>query len=53
MLKRKKIKNLIKKYSEFINYPIKLYVSKHVSEEVYDNKEKKVTKQKLQKQKLK
>jgi heat shock protein beta len=29
-----KIKNLIKKYSEFINYPIKVYISKDVREEV-------------------
>jgi len=27
-----KIKNLVKKYSEFINYPIKLYLSKDVKE---------------------
>ena len=29
-----KIKNLVKKYSEFINYPIKLYLSKDVRETV-------------------
>ena len=29
-----KIKNLVKKYSEFINYPISLYVSKEVRETV-------------------
>jgi heat shock protein beta len=29
-----KIKNLVKKYSEFINYPISLYMSRTVSEEV-------------------
>jgi len=29
-----KIKNLVKKYSEFINYPIKLYMSKDVREQV-------------------
>jgi heat shock protein beta len=29
-----KIKNLVKKYSEFINYPIKVYTSKDVREEV-------------------
>ena len=29
-----KIKNLVKKYSEFINYPIKLYVSKDVRETI-------------------
>lgn len=29
-----RIKNLVKKYSEFINYPIKLYLSKDVKETV-------------------
>ena len=29
-----KIKNLVKKYSEFINYPISLYTSREVQEEV-------------------
>jgi len=29
-----KIKNLVKKYSEFINYPIKVFMSKDVKEEV-------------------
>jgi len=29
-----KIKNLVKKYSEFINYPISLYTSREVTEEV-------------------
>jgi len=29
-----KIKNLVKKYSEFINYPIKVYMSKDVKEQV-------------------
>lgn len=29
-----KIKNLVKKYSEFINYPIELYLSKDVREQV-------------------
>jgi heat shock protein beta len=29
-----KIKNLVKRYSEFINYPIKLYSSKQVDEQV-------------------
>lgn len=32
-----KIKNLVKKYSEFINYPIYLYVSKEVRREVEDD----------------
>ena len=35
-----KLKNLIMKYSEFINYPIKLYISKKVSEEIEDGEEK-------------
>lgn len=29
-----RIKNLVKKYSEFINYPISLYTSHEVTEEV-------------------
>lgn len=29
-----KIKNIVKRYSEFINYPIKLYLSKDVKEQV-------------------
>jgi heat shock protein 90kDa beta len=33
-LEQDKIKNLIKKYSEFINYPIKIYTSKEVKEQV-------------------
>ena len=33
-LEEDKIKNLVKKYSEFINYPISLYCSKTVSEQV-------------------
>lgn len=35
-VEQEKVKNLVKKYSEFINYPIKLYVSKDVREEVPD-----------------
>ena len=35
-----KLKNLIMKYSEFINYPIKLHISKKVSEEIDDEEEK-------------
>jgi len=31
-LEQDKIKNLVKKYSEFINYPIKLYISKETKE---------------------
>jgi heat shock protein beta len=31
-----KIKNLVKKYSEFINYPIYIYLSKEVRKEVED-----------------
>jgi heat shock protein beta len=33
-LEQDKIKNLVKKYSEFINYPIYLYLSKEVHKEV-------------------
>jgi heat shock protein beta len=33
-LEQDKIKNLVKKYSEFINYPIRLYLSKEVHKEV-------------------
>jgi heat shock protein beta len=29
-VEQEKIKNLVKKYSEFINYPIRLFVSKDV-----------------------
>lgn len=47
-LEQDKIKNLIKKYSEFINYPIKVYTSKDVKEQVPvdtpENKDFKVTK---------
>jgi HSP90 family molecular chaperone len=32
-----KIKNLVKKYSEFINYPISLYVSRQEEIEVLDD----------------
>lgn len=36
-VEQEKIKNIVKKYSEFINYPISLYVSKDVKETVpYD-----------------
>ena len=33
-VEQEKIKNLVKKYSEFIGYPIKLYLSKDVREQV-------------------
>jgi len=33
-VEQERIKNLVKKYSEFINYPIKLYLSKDVREQV-------------------
>ena len=33
-IEQDKIKNLVKKYSEFINYPIKIYTSKEVKEQV-------------------
>lgn len=35
-VEQEKIKNLVKRYSEFINYPIKLYLSKDVKETVED-----------------
>ena len=34
-----KIKNLVKKYSEFIQYPIKLFISKEVRKQVEDEEE--------------
>ncbi len=34
-----KIKNLVKKYSEFIQYPIKLFVSKEIRKQVEDDEE--------------
>ena len=37
---QEKLKNLVKKYSEFINYPIKLYISKDVKEQVPVEEEK-------------
>ena len=40
-VEQEKIKNLVKKYSEFINYPIKLYLSKDVREQVPVEEEKK------------
>jgi heat shock protein beta len=39
-VEQEKIKNLVKKYSEFINYPIKLYLSKDVREQVPVEEEK-------------
>ena len=38
-VEQEKIKNLVKKYSEFINYPIKLYLSRDVREEVEEEEE--------------
>jgi heat shock protein beta len=38
-VEQEKIKNLVKRYSEFINYPIKLYVSKDVQKEVPEESE--------------
>ena len=34
-----KIKNLVKKYSEFIQYPIKLFISKEIRKQVEDDEE--------------
>ena len=39
-VEQERIKNLVKKYSEFINYPIKLYLSKDVREQVPDEDDK-------------
>merc|ERR1719420_2902804 len=39
-VEQERIKNLVKKYSEFINYPIKLYLSKDVREQVPVEEEK-------------
>jgi heat shock protein beta len=38
-VEQEKVKNLVKKYSEFINYPIKLYLSKDVRETVEEEEE--------------
>lgn len=38
-VEQEKIKNLVKKYSEFINYPIKLYLSKDVKETVEEEED--------------
>jgi heat shock protein 90kDa beta len=39
-VEQERVKNLVKKYSEFINYPIKLYLSKDVREQVPVEEEK-------------
>lgn len=39
-VEQERLRNLVKKYSEFINYPIKLYLSKDVREQVPVEEEK-------------
>jgi len=38
-LKKKKLKDLIKKHSEFISFPIELWVEKSTEKEVEDDEE--------------
>lgn len=47
-VEQEKIKKLVKKYSEFINYPIRLYLSKDVREEVEVPPEEKPDDEKVQ-----